>query len=367
MGKLLDAVKAKENISSAIDAALAAKDTADVKAACAHCTTGATYDVSTLELLHDKTSGRLGDLPEIAFIVKEALAEGYVVEKNDVVKGAGILQPIINPKAGAQPQQVSDDLVLRASVKMIELFCYADEYVQAETLMTRCTKHIRYHADKELKIRFNCTQAQIHEFKRRFTEAAQRFYEVSINDPSQAVDALKRSAICAILAEPTDARARIVGVIVNDDRAKTLDALLPVMNKIHQMRFLRAQDSEVIKRMIINDAQKSGSPSILDMALLTHNIKAVSQVFYNISITELATLVGVTADEALRVVAGMISAGKINGTIDQVEDLVTFHSSRDDESNRSDAKIANLCNTVSQLHESLKLKYPQLAAPVSAK
>ena len=421
MGKFFDALKAAAassspisgadgNVTAAMDAAIASADTADVTAALAHCTKGP-YELAVIEAFHSKaqsaltsssssssgggapsesnqslTAARVG-LLTILLAAKEALAEYHTVERDDTLRASQILQPFVSPKEGGGGGganlggSVPDSLVIRATVKLIELYCYASQFGQAEPLMGKCARYLRYNADDggaaELKTRFVCSQAQISESRRRFAEAAQRFHEVSQQDASQAGEALQRSAVCALLAEPSDARSRMLGALVADERSPKLLGvpLFGVLTKASRMRFLLAPEAAIVKEIVAEVAEAhvaagsgsgamgatSASSTTLEAALTAHNVFAVSRVYYNIGLSELAALVGASSEEgALRVAVAMISAGRMAGSVNQVAGLVSFHVSRDEAAHRADAQIAAVCNAASNACDIIRQTHPAL-------
>lgn len=58
--------------------------------------------------------------------------------------------------------------------------------------------------------------------------------------------------------------------------------------------------------------------TILDRAVMQHNLLSASKLYNNIYIGELASLLGVTPDRAESIAADMIAEGRLDGSIDQV-------------------------------------------------
>ena len=69
--------------------------------------------------------------------------------------------------------------------------------------------------------------------------------------------------------------------------------------------------------------------TVLSRAVSEHNLLSASKLYNNISLMELGTLLGVGADRAELTAAKMISEGRMAGSIDQVENAVTFHNTSD--------------------------------------
>lgn len=83
--------------------------------------------------------------------------------------------------------------------------------------------------------------------------------------------------------------------------------------------------------MILNDSLKSffnfiyiiGS-TILNRAIIEHNLLSASKLYKNMKIVELGRLLGIEPIKAEKIAGQMISEGRMEGSIDQVESYVHF-------------------------------------------
>jgi PCI domain len=66
--------------------------------------------------------------------------------------------------------------------------------------------------------------------------------------------------------------------------------------------------------------------TVLESAAVQHNIRAVSNIYANISLTQLATLLGLSEDAVEGLAAGMISEGRLAGHIDQARRPLGTHA-----------------------------------------
>jgi COP9 signalosome complex subunit 4 len=64
--------------------------------------------------------------------------------------------------------------------------------------------------------------------------------------------------------------------------------------------------------------------TIMERAVLEHNMIAVSNLYSSIYFTELGRILGVDAIKAEKIAAKMIMSDVLSGTIDQVEGLLNF-------------------------------------------
>jgi COP9 signalosome complex subunit 4 len=71
-------------------------------------------------------------------------------------------------------------------------------------------------------------------------------------------------------------------------------------------------------------AKTADGSTVLDKAVLEHNLLGVSKLYSNIPVTNLGTMLGVDADRAEAYAAQMIEQGRLSGYIDQIDGLIHF-------------------------------------------
>lgn len=64
--------------------------------------------------------------------------------------------------------------------------------------------------------------------------------------------------------------------------------------------------------------------TVLARAVIEHNLAAASTLYANITLPELARLLGIAPDKAERMAAAMIAEGRLRGSLDQPLGLLTF-------------------------------------------
>jgi len=64
----------------------------------------------------------------------------------------------------------------------------------------------------------------------------------------------------------------------------------------------------------------------LDRAVVEHNLLSASKLYNNITFEELGALLEIPADKAEKVASQMITEGRMNGYIDQIDYIVYFES-----------------------------------------
>jgi len=184
---------------------------------------------------------------------------------------------------------------------------------------------------RSLLLRYKSTYAQILDANRKFLQAASRYYELSQLtsevDADELLHLLGRAATCAILAPTGTQRQRILGLVYKDQRLVQIDGIDEF-----------STHSSIVRKMYMNQALKSHEirkfeeslaehqRTIFERVVTEHNILAVGKLYTNIYLTELANSLGVDVVKAEKLVAGMIVAGSLKASIDQVDGLLSFEN-----------------------------------------
>ena len=80
---------------------------------------------------------------------------------------------------------------------------------------------------------------------------------------------------------------------------------------------------------ILQDHQKastSDGSTLIDRAVIEHNLLAVSKLYNNIRFDELGALFNISAEKAEQIASQMISEDRMSGYIDQIRSIVHFGS-----------------------------------------
>merc|ERR1719487_842179 len=94
--------------------------------------------------------------------------------------------------------------------------------------------------------------------------------------------------------------------------------------------------------------------TVLDRAVIEHNMLAASKLYKNISFEQLGALLGIDAAKAERIAASMLVEQRMQGSIDQVEQLIHFATeARSDALHAFDNQIEHLCLSVETIANSI--------------
>jgi len=245
-------------------------------------------------------------------------------------------------------------------VKIAQLYLEDDESVQAEAYINRASELIHQCKDEVLKLRYKVCFARIVDYKRQFMKAALRYYELSQIVPEQErMEALQYSVICAILAAAGPQRSRMLSTLFKDERTSKTD-IYPILEKMYLERILRKPEVEKFAKELRphQTAVLADGSTVLDRAVIEHNLLSASKLYNNITFAELGALLDISPEKAEKVAARMMEEQRLRGSIDQIERLIIFENSQESLS-QWDTRIASACNSVNNILETVATKYSQ--------
>jgi len=245
-------------------------------------------------------------------------------------------------------------------VKIAQLYLEDDESVQAEAYINRASELIHQCKDEVLKLRYKVCFARIVDYKRQFMKAALRYYELSQIVPEQErMEALQYSVICAILAAAGPQRSRMLSTLFKDERTSKTD-IYPILEKMYLERILRKPEVEKFAKELRphQTAVLADGSTVLDRAVIEHNLLSASKLYNNITFAELGALLDISPEKAEKVAARMMEEQRLRGSIDQIEKLIIFENSQESLS-QWDTRIASACNSVNNILETVAAKYSQ--------
>lgn len=264
------------------------------------------------------------------------------------------------------------------NVRIAHLFIQAGLVEYAEVYLGRATTNLNNHnltpADR---LQHRICSARILDLKRRFEDAAHRYYMLANEDsiasssgspPSSSSSSnllhLNHAITCAILAPAGPRRSRLLGMLYNDERSKKLD-LFPLLQCIHMGRLLQKHHVDRL-RPTLQPHQLNAHPdgdTVLDRAIIEHNMLAISRMYSNIGLDHLADLLNVSSEKAEKTARVMINEKRMVALIDQVEHVLQFTSQLSTvKIMHWDALIASLCAQVDDCVDAIVQKYPSFSS-----
>ncbi|EAT88077.2 hypothetical protein SNOG_04317 [Parastagonospora nodorum SN15] len=233
--------------------------------------------------------------------------------------------------------------------------------------------------DKETRLHFHFNQARIYDSQRSFLDAAQAYYTISsepLLDQEEREQALAAALICAVLAPAGPLRGRMLAKLYKDDRAPGLE-YYSILEKMFLDRLLSPAEIKAFAATLKPHhlARTADGSTVLDKAVLEHNLLGASKLYNNIGFDQLGELLGVDSEKAEDYAAKMLEQGRLSGYIDQIDRLIFFegeasgerktgHAERQvgKELRKWDANVAGLAEEVEKVTTMIQLAYPEFYA-----
>ncbi|KAJ7179105.1 hypothetical protein C8R46DRAFT_886999 [Mycena filopes] len=258
---------------------------------------------------------------------------------------------------------MADSEKLRVYVRIVRLLLEEEENSQAETYYNRAALLVHSTTDKVTLLQFKLCQARISDYGRKFLEAASRYHELSYVgdiDEEERRQMLMAAVTCAVLAPAGPNRSRILASLYRDERTIDLPtySILSKMFLDHILRSAEIKSFEAtLKRhqlakvsissndRLASSAQdddsadanepaastRTGPSTVLDRAVMEHNLLASSKIYNNITFRGLGALLDLTPGAAETMARKMIEQGRLRGSIDQVDKLIWFEGGREED------------------------------------
>lgn len=264
--------------------------------------------------------------------------------------------------------------MLRHNLRIARLYIAAEQTEKAELYFIRVNILPAHCDDEDIHLQCLFCQARILDAKRKFEDAAIKYHELS-QHPKRALmmdsmtdgdfnQALVQAVKCAILAPAGPRRSRVLAILYNDERSRSLD-IFPLLESIYMGRLLQTSQIERFRPTLLPNQSSSHTDgdTVLDRAVIEHNLLAASRLYMNIHFSELGVLLGITPAKAETIAAKMIYEKRMIASIDQVEGILEFSANAPTKKiERWDGHIANLCSAVDDCVEAIIEKFPQFAA-----
>ncbi|XP_058403378.1 COP9 signalosome complex subunit 4 isoform X1 [Diceros bicornis minor] len=343
-------------------------------------------DSTAKEIYHftlEKIQPRVISFEEQVASIRQHLASIY--EKEEDWRNAA--QVLVGIPLETGQKQYNVDYKLETYLKIARLYLEDDDPVQAEAYINRASLLQNESTNEQLQIHYKVCYARVLDYRRKFIEAAQRYNELSyktIVHESERLEALKHALHCTILAsagwksaifrgslvpfnEDTkigmlgQQRSRMLATLFKDERCQQL-AAYGILEKMYLDRIIRGNQLQEFAAMLMphQKATTADGSSILDRAVIEHNLLSASKLYNNITFEELGALLEIPAAKAEKIASQMITEGRMNGFIDQIDGIVHFETR--EALPTWDKQIQSLCFQVNNLLEKISQTAPEWTA-----
>ncbi|KAJ6880782.1 COP9 signalosome complex subunit 4-like isoform X1 [Populus alba x Populus x berolinensis] len=334
---------------------------------------------------------RVVSFEEQVLIIREKLAELYESEQQ-WSKAAQMLSGI---DLDSGMRVIDDSFRLSKCVQIARLYLEDDDAVNAEAFINKASFLVSSSQHEVLNLQYKVCYARILDLKRKFLEAALRYYDISQIEKRQIEDetideealeqALSAAVTCTILAAAGPQRSRVLATLYKDERCSNFSlthshtlmaaycTIVSVFNftifhtqclssfisrnLVYLERILRKPEIDAFSEEL-KAHQKALLPdnfTVLDRAMIEHNLLSASKLYTNISFGELGTLLGIPPHKAEKIASRMIYEDRMRGSIDQVEAVIHFEDDTE-ELQQWDQQIVGLCQALNDVLDSMAKK-----------
>ncbi|CAL1134825.1 unnamed protein product [Cladocopium goreaui] len=153
---------------------------------------------------------------------------------------------------------------------------------------------------------------------------------------------LKCAVTCAILAPAGPQRSRILASLCKDERIRAVEHF-EILQKMFMERLIRGSEVHKFEDGLLPHQKATGpdGSTVLERAVLQHNVLAASRVYKNMRLPQLGHLLEVSPEHAEKIAAKMIAEKRLAGFIDQKSGVIHFEGTE-----IVDHRLAKFCHFV---------------------
>jgi len=298
--------------------------------------------------------------PQVA-LIRESLANLFESEES----WSSAAQALAGIELESGQRVLEASYKLGKCVKIAQLYLEDDDALSADAFIKKAAFLVAEAKDEALELQYNTCAARILDAKRRFLEAALRYYSLSqlanrqigglCVAEEELMTALNAAVTCTILAAAGPQRSRFLATLYKDERVAQLPEPFPtILSKVYLGRILRPAEVAAFAACLKEHQLAVGGDglTVLQRSVIEHNLASAAKLYNNVALGELGRLLGIPAERAEKIAATMICEGRLEASIDQVERLV--HFSAQAEAVSFDARIAAVCNAVQEAVETVE-------------
>ncbi|KAJ5641418.1 hypothetical protein N7490_005418 [Penicillium lividum] len=307
--------------------------------------------------------------------IREILAEAYESQE-EFTAAARALQGIT---IDSSQRLVSDEAKAKLWIRIVRYYLEDEDTTSAETFLNRIKNLPSKIQDHDSKLYFQLSQARILDARRRFLDASQEYFNVSLAegvDEGDRLTALSASIRCAVLAPAGPQRSSNLARLYKDDRASSVDEF-SILEKMFLDRLLNADEVAAFAKKLPPHqlAVTADGTTVLDKAVIEHNLVAASKLYENITADALGVILGLkdssdlsAGEKAEAYAARMVEQGRLRGRIDQIDGIISFETGETNNPvfrkhiRQWDAGVEKLAGDVERLASTISEQFPDLAA-----
>jgi len=299
---------------------------------------------------------RLVSFEEQDILIREHLSRIYEKEEN-WSKSAEMLAATFSETG---QRSCSLDVKLDKFLRITQLHLKNEKPLEAEECVNRASQ-LQFSTDNaNLKIKFKVCYAQVLDYRGKFLDASQRYIELSTIkeiQESERLEAIEKALNCTILAPAGPIRSGMLATLYKDERCQALPGYM-ILQKVFLERILKPEEVKEFSEQLMPHHKKNTADgtNILARAVTEHNILSASKLYTSICFRELGLLLDIPYVTAEKVASKMICEGRLQGSIDQIDEIVYFEQR--ETLPMWDTQIHSLCSEVNAIVDSIKKSHP---------
>jgi len=280
-----------------------------------------------------------------------------LIEEGECLEAATVLQEIPLDQRVYPPE-----FKAKVWVTIAQLYLQEDRSMEAKRWIDKAAPLMGHIKKDRLVARYKSAFVKNQDFSRKFAEAALGYYRLSQQVPEkERLEVLEHGVRCVVLSPAGPQRSRLLAMYYKDEKANQL-ASFTVIEKMFMERILKKEEIKAFESTLLEHqkAIMTGGKTILEQAVIEHNLLATSKVYNNITFDELSALLDVTPETAEKIASKMIAEERLVGSINQIEKLLYFNTSTSsNELVNWDHHIEQACSAVTIILDSIQKKYPE--------
>lgn len=304
----------------------------------------------------DKLSARVISFEDQVVAIRQAMSKIYERQRR-YMEAAQVLIGI--PLLTGQ-KEYSADYKIEMYLRIAKLYLLNGDIENAEAYVNRASMLHSDIVSEHLKVVYKLCYAEFLDYKRKYLEAAQRYIEVShkfLISEAERFEVLNSAILCTMLAGAGKQRSRMLANLYKDERCQQLPSF-KILEKMYLDRIIKRGDLQLFAAIIKPHQQAIGADglSVLERAIIEHNLLSVSKLYKSVTFAELGRLLEIDHAVAEKIASQMIVEDRMVGQIDQITNIIVFERSAT--MSTFDKQIEHLCFHVNDIVESIGQKYP---------
>lgn len=307
-----------------------------------------------LELLSPRSSS----FEEEELKIRDHIYDVYCARK-DYLAAARVLSAI---NFEALSRSLTVDAKCDKYIKIAECYLEIGESSYSEQYNSRASSLIENCTDISTKLRYKVCHARVLDSKKEFLQASRNYYILSQEGKygvmeSDLLQLLQCAITCAILAKAGPQRSRLLATLYQDERSSHLENY-DILEKLFMQRIIKKPDVEKFSEKLLDHhrALLSTGRTVLETAMIEHNIIAISKIYSNLNFNELGDVLQISPSQAEQYVADMVQENRIRAVLDQRTGVVEFEDENEG-FNEWETQINVLCKSVEDVIRLIQVAY----------